>query len=189
MFNLDPKTKKLVKLAGKIFLGIVVASTVAWFLVINPYLIAQEKKRFEAASAELDKLAQQIQAKIGAAQEVKAENFCNRPNLKFAKGPLSCYVTNDLMYTAIDELSANNLTNSLKSISDEPLREGAVFMKGTSFDKNEDRRQFIFQSLPNIYNLSCTNTYSYSSNQTEKNYIVHISCGSSARSEYFPLQD
>ncbi len=184
MISLEPKTKKLVKLVGKIFLGIIVAGTVAWFLVINPYLISQEKKRFEAASVELDKLAQEIQSKVGLSQEVKEEYSCDRPNQKFSKGPLSCDVGYKLIYADESASGSMERVSTISQISSEPLRAGSIGMETANFNEN-NKRQKIFQDIKSIQEFSCFISYEYHTSQFE----VIVSCGGSARSEYYPPQD
>lgn len=184
MISLEPKTKKTLQLAGKLLLAVIVLSALAWYLVINPYLIRQEKQRFESASVELEKLAQQIQTKIGPAQPVKSDNYCDRPNLKFAKGGLSCDVNIKLVYSNLSYSEAYSRALETSLISSEPLRVGSVSMNEPIFT-DSDKRQVIFQDTESYGDLSCFIAYEYS----DTTLIITLSCGGPVRAKLYPMSD
>jgi hypothetical protein len=184
MINLAPKTKKYLKLAGKILLLLIVVGSLAWFFIINPYLIRQEKQRFESATAELEKLSQQIQAKIGQSGSVVEDNSCDRPNLKSEKGPLSCDVGYELTYSEVSAEEAFTRIGIVKDISQKPLRIGSVNMKSLTFLENSER-QTIFQDLSLDTDHSCFVSYSYDVNV----FSILLSCGGPARAEHYPVED
>ncbi len=187
MITLSPKTKKLLRI-GLVSLGTVaVAGILAWFTVINPYLTRKEKQRFESAAVELEKLSQEIQTKFGSAAAVRKIKFCDRPNLKFQKGPLSCDVTYELDY-ALSAAESNQLINRSAEIGPGQLRKGYAHMEGTQFIAEYSKQQAIFQDYKSIEGLKCTLAYIFANKDTSTVLTLSISCGEPARSKHYPLK-
>lgn len=189
MISLEPKTKKLLRKILKILGILFVTSIVLWFVAINSYLTRQEKQRFVSASAELEKLSQEIQEKIGPAASIEDSSSCDRPNLKFAKGSLSCNVGTALHYEVTDSTRANELLALAKSISTEEIRKGP-FAKDVFFISSESQSdQTLYQDIPPFQNLSCSISYRLGFEDAKNVLSIHLSCGSSARAEHYPLED
>lgn len=194
MLSSEPKTKKLLKLLGKVFLALIVLGLLAWFLIISPYLTRQEKARFESAHSELEKLAQEIQTKVGTAESVTDSSTCDRPNLKSAKGPLGCSTGLKLTYTVANNLGANIILTTVVENSMESLRPGPL-TDATEFTSEQKRSaQIIYQDIPSLSDLSCAISYEYYSPESKlenKDGLLDVilSCFGPALAEYYSVED
>lgn len=193
MVDLSPKTKKLLVLAGKVFTVMVLAGVLLWFLVINPLLIRAEKQRFESASAELEKLANQIQQKIGTPILFGGKNSCGRSNLKLDEGPLICNVKYFLEYNTTSVEQSNQLLSTLGSMYDSPLREGPLAKSTVFTDRAEKSVQIIYQDIGKLSDFSCVQSYEYYPTGNAKSdgqqVKIVLNCGGPARAEHYPVED
>ncbi|MBA3758271.1 hypothetical protein H0X10_01395 [Candidatus Saccharibacteria bacterium] len=194
MFDLEPKIKKWLKLALKGVLLLIFVSVLAWFFVINPYLIRQEKKRFDQAAISLEQLAQEIQTKIGPANEVIQDNSCGRANLKSEKGPLSCSVSSSLTYAINNTEDANILLTEASTLNTNELREGPLATDIVFVSPSKSKStQIIYQNIGVIESFRCVTSYEYSFDDTlevtsKHNLKIIVNCGGAAKTEYFPIE-
>jgi hypothetical protein len=192
MINLQPKTKKYLRLAGKILLLLIVAGSLAWFYIINPYLIRQEKQRFESAATELEKLSQQIQTTIDIPVETSKEQSCGRANLKSEEGPLICNTASALEYKISGE-EANQILSKSSVFSNYPLREGPLAKSTQFLDTAGSSLQVIYQDIGMLYGFSCVTSYEYYPpgviGNEENTLKVILNCGGPARAEHYPVED
>jgi hypothetical protein len=187
MINLAPKTKKTLELAGKILLILIVVGSLAWFFIINPYLIRQEKQRFESAAAELEKLSQDINGKLNSDAEMISNHSCGRANLKSEEGPLSCNVSFYSIHKAVDVNEANQILMTVSSLNSNPLRKGPLSDGVTFVEPSNSLPQIIYQSIGEIHGLSCAHSYEY--RPYESSIKITQNCGGSAIAEHYPVED
>ena len=168
-------------------------------LTVYVYLIQREKSQFATAEKEIDALYAQIVEKVGKPDQEKKEKTCDRPNLKFAKGPLSCSVSKSMLFENKNFEESNSLMSNISSLSYMPVRVGSVSSELPGFTANGRRNgdQVFSQSFSSKTNLSCTLSYVYpakeqdefSASNTSTAFEVSFDCGGSAMSEYFPVKD
>lgn len=191
MVDLSPKTKKIIAKLGKALSLLAVIALLAWIAVVNPYLTRKEKQRFEAAAASLQTLADEIQTKVGKADDVNVEKSCGRAHMKSEDGPVSCNVMVALSYNPPEYSDANTTLNDVALFIGAPLRRGPL-TKEVYFSPNpsDKKPEIIYQNNPKIEPLSCVNTYElYSLDTRPKALVVQLSCGGPARAEHYPLKD
>lgn len=196
MFDLSPKVKKRIRAGLKVFVVLALVGIAAWLLVINPLLIREERKRFDAASESLKQLADEIQTKIGPADEVIKDESCGRANLKSEEGPLGCNTNYSLVFSTKNTDETNLLLQNASEISSNPLRKGPL-ADGTTFVNNPsaNNTQIIYQNIGFINNLSCVTSYEYriqpSSEELSESHVLKIvvNCGGPAKAEHFPVKD
>lgn len=82
-----------------------------------------EKRNFAKAETILDNLAQQIQDKVGKADEIKKEKSCDRANLKSEKGPFGCDVDISLFYTNKNSVEATEIMRNVSVIGGQSTLE------------------------------------------------------------------
>ena len=160
-------------------------------------LIYRQKAEFGKAEKEIDALYAQIVEKVGKPDQEKKEKSCNRPNLKFEKGPLSCFVASYLLYENKNLEQSNNLMVEISSLGNQPLRIGSVSSQANAFTYPPRRNgdQVFFQSLGTKTPLSCTFSYVYPAKEqdefklnSETGFEIGIDCGGPAILEYFPVK-
>lgn len=180
------------------YIGILLLVLVFAFFGFQLFRQWQQKQNFNKAEKSLDTLATQIEQTIGKADEVKKTKSCDRPNLKFEKGPLSCDVQVSLLYADSGLEESNQFMISLSRKQVTKLRIGSggstdlVFLPKNSISGS----QSFYQATSNISGLSCGYSYKYpsgisqeDSNTPEKGFLVSISCGGPAVYQFYPLHN
>lgn len=169
-----------------------------FFFVVQPLQVHKQKQDFAKAETSLDTLAAKIEQTIGKADETKKVKSCDRPNLKYEQGPLSCSVLISLIYKDKTVDDANNYLNSYSKTIPTTLRSGSSFVTGSSFTKldNQKLTQVFYQSLPESGDLVCTISYRYPSGidqdmltTEDRGFLISGLCSGPARNEFFPLKD
>lgn len=191
------KTKNWLNYAFMGLLIFVAVGVLGWFFAIKPILAAQEKKRFEKASASLQQLADEIQAKIGKADEVVKEESCGRAHLKNARGPLLCDTGYILVFKNKIAEVATRLMFQIGDFSAGKLRKGNDFgiasgeKDGFKFmvRENGDTGQIFYQDLSDRFKLGCSASYRHEIEETVGIFTFEISCGNKALAEHFPLRN
>jgi len=197
MVEVTPKAKKLLVSTGKVLGCLVVIGLLAWVLVINPYLTRKEKQRFEAAATSLQTLADQIQASIGKAGDVKLEKSCDRANMKSNSSQLVCdrviKLTNanqtPILATKPMEMVSRSFGSKLmrmtyfgvNSSDDDP----AVF----TTRENGNTGQAYAQKIQSFNDLSCSLNYGHDYRLNSGTFDINTVCTSPARAEHYPLKD
>lgn len=185
-----PKIKKIL-IYGVLAVAIIGAA-------IYIFLIQREKAQFNQAEKEIDALYAQIVEKVGKPDQEKKEKSCDRPNLKFDKGPLSCFVGKYLLYENKSASTSTEILNRIFSLGTGSLRHGSAAATGASFSDSVkiagDQR--FFQDLATQSSLSCNFSYTYPSIEQDEfiasspsALVIGISCYRPALLEYFPLKD
>jgi hypothetical protein len=197
MVDLSTKTKSRL---NNVFLGLLILVAVGvlgWFFAVKPILAAQEKKRFEKAAASLQQLADEIQAKIGKADEVTKEESCGRAHLKNDRGPLLCDTGYMLVYNNKGIEEATQMMKEASAISTSPLRRGVGFdAQARELDTmvfylraNGKTDQSFFQDLDDRDKLNCTAAYSHVIDSSIQRFEIDISCGNNSLAEHFLLRN
>lgn len=198
MFDLPPKAKAILKKLPFIILVLLVVGVIAWFVAVRPTLAYFEKKRFEAAYADLVKLSEEIQAKIGPASEVSIDNSCGRAHQKTSYGPLMCDVGINHTFSNTSPEEATKNMNTLAELFEGELRKGNLFQGNESglphkniFEIRENGRtgQIFNQSINKYGGLQCTATYKHEVNNNQPFFYVFYSCGSSSLVQHYPMRN
>lgn len=167
-----------------------------WFAVIGPYLTRQEKNRFEAAHAELESLAEEIQTKTGPADSVNSNQNCAYASAKFSRGDRSCSINININYPDFTLTKSNEAMLDLVDIKGGKLYPGAGNMNQEKFEDSEHYRQTFSQQFSSA-NLLCSISYRYTDTtklsvdpgQDVTGMIISLRCGGPARAEHYPLED
>ena len=186
--------KKLVyKIVVILVLATLVVSVLAYF-----GLIWREKKQFALAEKEIDALYAQIVEKIGKPDQEKKEKSCDRPNLKFEKGPLSCFTAMYLLYENKDFQDSNDIMKKVSGLGSGALRIGSVASDGIDF-KEKGRRygdQVFFQDLGTNSSLNCDLSYVFPAKEqgefvkkSESAFEVGFDCGGKTMRQLFPMKN
>jgi hypothetical protein len=183
----------------KISIGVLVliaAVPLLYFGVVRPMQVRQEKARFERASAQLDNVRFQIEAKIGNADEVNVYKKCDRANMKYQRGPLVCFVGLNMRYKNKDASTATQLMRQTSSFGTGQTRKGVLPLKGESFiprDTQKGTQQF-YQDYSPVERTDCSFAFSYPSDNdhdsllTEtEDFVIGLSCSSGAKAEHYPV--
>ena len=162
------------------------------------FLIQREKAQFNQAEKEIDALFAQIIEKVGKPDQEKKEKSCDRPNLKFDKGPLSCSIDRYLLFSNKDASSATEILKKVSVLGNGNLRLGSAATTGVAFSDNIQRSgdQRFFQNLESHTTLSCNLSYTYPADEqniftvnSQGAIIIGLGCYSSAMVEHYPLRD
>jgi hypothetical protein len=197
MVDLSTKTKSRL---NNVFLGLLILVAVGvlgWFFAVKPILAAQEKKRFEKAAASLQQLADEIQAKIGKADEVTKEESCGRAHLKNDRGPLLCDTGYKLVFKNKNAADATGTMLQIAKFSSSELRKGNDFGlvsdEKSEFEfsvrKNGHTGQIFYQDLSDRFSLGCSASYRHEIEKTIGILTFEISCGNKSLAEHFPLRN
>jgi hypothetical protein len=81
------------------------------WLIITPRAIANERQKFENASEELEKIANEIESLVGPADKRTEDSSCGRANLKNDQGPLRCEVSEQLFFKVEPIQASSDLLN------------------------------------------------------------------------------
>ena len=196
MFDLSPKIKKWLKFALKGLLVLVIFGLLAWFFVINPYLIRQEKKRFETASASLKQLSEEIQTKIGKANEVIRSETCGYASAKFERGARSCAVTTKLTYLSADLNKSNEFLSTISEYIGGVLYPGAGNFEQTQFEDVPRAEQSFTQEFYKsgylckiAYQFTDISKLKVAHNDKTDGLLLSLNCSGSAEAEHFPVEN
>lgn len=198
MFDLPPKAKAILKKLPFIILVLLVVGVIAWFVAVRPTLAYFEKKRFEAAYADLVKLSEEIQAKIGPASEVSEFKSCGRAHMKTSAGPLICNVGKEHKYTGIVPDVATENMNTLAELFEGDVRKGNLFQGNDSglphkniFEIRENGRtgQIFNQEITPYSGLGCTASYKHDIKDNVPTFYVSYLCYKTSVSEHYPLEN
>lgn len=187
-------TKKLV------YKIIVILAVSALVLGVATYifLIQREKQQFAQAEKEIDALYAQIVKKVGKPDQEKKTKTCDRPNMKYSKGNLSCSVNTYLLYEDVDTQEANVNLAEISTLGNESLRVGSAAAKGSNFTDStrKDWDQTFFQHFRSKTPMSCNFSYTHPAIEQDEFKIkstnalmIGIDCYRSALGEYFPVKD
>lgn len=185
--------KLLRKILGFSVLGLLVVGVLVYF-----GLIWREKAQFAQAEKEIDALYAQIVERVGKPDQEKKEKSCDRPNLKYKKGPLSCSVTVYALYDNSDFVRAGKLMSTISSLSSSALRPGSATTIGQMGFVTPDRTnsQVFFQSVNLAPGLSCSISYDFAASQQDEFTLsgpsgveIGVGCNRSAILEYFPMKN
>lgn len=188
-------TKKFIlKLAAYLAVAVVILGVATYI-----FLIQREKTQFAQAEKEIDALYAQVVEKVGKPDQERKEKTCDRPNLKFEKGPLSCSVSKSLLFENKDFKQSNEFMEKISTLGNEQLRIGSVASQGLNFTEVPRRNydQVFFQNFSSETNLSCGFSFVYpakeqdefNTNPASTAFEVSFDCGGSAMMEYFPVKD
>jgi hypothetical protein len=194
MVDLSTKTKSRL---NNVFLGLLILVAVGvlgWFFAVKPILAAQEKKRFEKAAASLQQLADEIQAKIGKADEVIESRSCGYSSAKFSKGNLSCAVRVELNYLGYDLSKSNRALTDVSGLIGSTLYPGAGNFDTSSFEDMAPAEQSFSQGFEKA-NLSCKAAYLYTDStkfrtarpDETSGLVISLNCSGSSLAEHFAI--
>jgi hypothetical protein len=168
------------------------------WLIITPRAIANERQKFENASEELEKIANEIESLVGPADKRTEDSSCGRARIKFSEGPLICDVTKELLYESYGLDKANQALELLSAISQHPVRNGSgVKRDQTGFVGTDKtfRSQDFYQKLDDALDLTCSATYRYPSighgylDYGNSDMKIILTCGGESKTEHFDLRN
>jgi hypothetical protein len=171
-----------------------------YFLIVRPLQINHQRNQFKKAEVQLNSLADQIQAKIGKADQAKTEKSCSYQSQAYGKGPRSCNARVSLLYPGKDAAEANRLMQEVSSFGKPDLRNSRGSSAPLDFSDAVDKRsdQVFYQSIPELSGISCGFQYIYPvvtrlaspfHPQTIDSLELDISCHGSAMAEFYPVQN
>jgi hypothetical protein len=172
-----------------------------YLLVYQPYEVRKDRERYKQAEAVLEPFRQEVEKRIGQADQVKTKYSCSRPHLKYTRGPLGCDVSIRMLYESRNSTDSTNYLNIIKKLGADSLRIGSGSAIGnSSFESSEQNKdkQIFFQDYVTVSDLACVIAYSYpvkpSSYEfftvtSNNNFEVDLSCGGPAKAEFYPLED
>lgn len=173
-------------------------SIAGYFIIYRPYAIYRERKQFKQAEAYVSQLADQIQAKVGKADQVKKENYCQRAHLKNDQGPLSCVTAAYLLYDNRDLTAANTLMSDIATLNNVPLKYSLGNITVTRFSNDlGSGPQAFYQNITSTTGLDCSDgfTYRYLDGpdsslhpKTNTSLFIEISCSDWPISELYPVR-
>jgi hypothetical protein len=202
MINLDPKTKKWLRLARKVFIVLFAVGILAWFFVISPYLTRQEKQRFESAASSLQKLKEELYLDIGKPSDELTTKECVYASAKFTKGSRSCSIKLSLLFVGIDFEESNKRMQIIEKKLGvgflDRVRRGGELQEAFISPETESRQQRfgLTFSRDDCENCSLTLIYpnkpSYDnsfSNAPVESLVIDITYSAEARAEHYPVED
>lgn len=166
------------------------------FVFYRQYSGPADKQKFEQAQASIDALYADIVAKLGEPNNYESTQSCGRPNQKFEQGPLSCSVGIGFVYALSSEDNPISLFTKI---------DGVISLKNDIFRFNDASTVndlappvIIKEYLSVKSGMKCRVKHAYSSppdihleliegGSGENPFYVGISCGSKAKSEYYPI--
>jgi preprotein translocase subunit YajC len=163
-----------------------------YFLIVRPLQINHQRNQFKKAEVQLNSLADQIQAKIGKADQVKIETSCDRANIKFSKGPLVCDSSTYLTYKNIDPAKASLFMAEVAKLGTGSLRSGSSSALGQEFRGGSlgSIDQIFYQNFTSIENLACAFSYDYpTGGDLQKNLKIGAGCSGPAMAEIYPAKN
>lgn len=169
-------------------------------VVYYPTSIYLDKQKFVKAEAEIDKLSQQIQSKIGKADQVVKDNSCGYASKKFGRGQRGCSVRIDHVYYNKSTPEATDLMNSLSgSYIGEPYNyfdngdgkfgEPSKTIKEESFSQEMSTMTSLSCSVYYVYRLAGEHADVPSTQSSENSFVVSLICSGNAKAEHFPVKD
>jgi hypothetical protein len=185
-----PKANKWV-----LALIIILLPFLIYFLIVRPLQVNHQRNQFKKAEVQLNSLADQIQAKIGKADQIKIERSCGYANTPFTRGPRSCSADINLLYSQEDLVGANSLMSKTMTFSNEKLRIGSASANGQTFTEIKPRSgsQVFYQNFHNGSDLSCTFSYAYPARSiggtAGKDLEINLGCSGPAMAELYPVQN
>lgn len=191
------------RLSFPLFLFFVaLVGVVGYFGIYRTVAIKVEKDRFLKAQESLEDLSEQIQAKIGKADQLEKDNSCRYQSLKFSRGARSCSIRLDMQYEKRAMDQANTLMKEAASLFGGRIEENFGQQKDLSMfvapDINNRGDQIFSQNLEDINGLGCGIQYLYPVTQDATNpYIqrfdeiltINIYCSGDAKAEHFPVKN
>jgi hypothetical protein len=182
-----------------VLLGGFGAVLVIGYLAYTPYAAAKERRQYDQAAQKLEELIPQIESLAGKADAIERTKTCDRPNLKYAKGPLNCSVGIYLLYTNSDARTSSEKKDSVSGISSLPIRSTSIDTSDTNFVPKDSVRaqQVFFQDLFSAFGLKCTTSYRYPATdrskefgaRTDESMDITVNCGGPAKAEHFPIEN
>ena len=177
------------------------ATLVVGFFVVMFTLQYLEKRNFAKAEASLDSLAQQIQDKVGKADEIKKEKTCSYASRVIGKGPRGCGVRVLLLFKDKDPVISTKVMSEISAGIGTKLYDYLGRNIPLAFEKYDGRgpSQEFSQSSNNSYGaVTCAIRYVHPvvplydkafADVSSENLQIGLSCSGPARAEYFPLAD
>jgi hypothetical protein len=170
-------------------------------LILEPIAVGNERQRFETASAELKKLSTEIESLVGPADEVKQINFCQRPNLKNKRGPLSCVVGMYLLYKDKNDKESTLIMQETAEKIGSPLKYSLGDKDTMEFGENKEAeyREIFSQSYSTNSELSCSVSYThpidsslsgmFRENTPKESLQIDLTCSGPSRTEHYPMRN
>jgi len=75
--------------------------------------IAADKVRFAQAEKDIEDISADIVATVGEPLEIKKQQYCSRPNMKYGQGGTACYIDNEIF----SPLRGNDIIEQYQIIS------------------------------------------------------------------------
>ena len=198
----NPFGKKLLASFKKYwFVWVASIGLVGFFGIYRPVSVYLDKQRFLQAEKEIEKVAEQIQAKIGPANQVKKDNYCRYASRKFERGPRSCVVQLHFLYENHSLEEINGLLDGASSIfGTKPYDDIGRNTTGKFVPIDDQNRgeQDLSQELSDISGLGCGVQYFYPAKASyqatfDSNYQNSLKitawCSDGAKAEHFPVTD
>ncbi len=189
---LGSKDKKVLLVIAVVILAII------GFFGYRQFAIVQEKRHFEQAYEDIEKLRQEIAAELGEPTAVEQEKSCGYSSAKFSKGRLGCAVSKSFAYVA-DSDEFNSRFQSTQNV----IAKSEVFSVGSGGD---DTLGYADESIGSIgktfslsskHNMNCFVSYFFAKPPNPRlkieaatdryNFSVRISCSKEAGFEHYPL--
>lgn len=191
---LGSKDKKVLLVIAVVILAII------GFFGYRQFAIVQEKRHFEQAYEDIEKLRQEIAAELGEPTAVEQEKSCGYSSAKFSRGSLGCMVGAKIVYGVTDPEKATELKDQAYSLIDSSTYATPTSSSDDGFKGfgalSEDAYQYISYGLDTSYDLACQvgfylTTRSHSPaqiNSGEGAFVISFGCSNNeSLAEHYPL--
>jgi hypothetical protein len=168
-----------------------------YFLIVRPLQVNHQRNQFKKAEVQLNYLADQIQVKIGKADQVKTEKSCAYASRTYGKGPRGCGIIVYLFYANRNAEKSTALTLGSSALLGTKLTQFGDVATGFTAANMRDGEQNINQDYGHIDSLSCGVQYTYPVKEklnqpfkpiNSENLQIALSCGGPAMTEFYPVE-
>jgi hypothetical protein len=180
---------------------LVIGIGLAGYVAVYPLAMEKiEKDNFKKARAGLEDLYGQIEAKIGKPDQIKRDQSCAYASREFVRGPRSCGSSIVFLYENKSFEEVNSKMSQASPLVSNKLYPGAGVRHQTQFiPSSQNNNQSFGQDYKKFGDITCSVNYSYPVYPTylsnpfqthfTENFQIELSCGGSARAEYFPVKN
>lgn len=167
--------------------------------------VGVERYKFYQAERKLDKLAAEVQTKLGDEVKLKKERVCDYASEKYGRGPRGCSIYYTSQLTPIDPEKSSTIAENLLEVSmnTNEFNNKKVSLNELPFNQKFEgfnpglKKQEVFIYLsdlnrdPFCSSSAVYEAYSQASKDLggEDNLKLVIGCNGAAKWEYFPIRN
>lgn len=167
-----------------------------YLLAWRPIQVRREKAHFESVAAELEKVSQDIQTKVGKPDQSKTVKSCGYASRVYTKGPLSCGTTVYLLYENKNAQQSTEIAQ--KIIPMFGTKSYSLDTETTDFSSQTKTDQKISQNFrvganervclaEYIYPVTF-DSFSDFKTKSAENIEIALTCAMDALAEHYPVR-